>query len=218
MLSNYSFTIDEVYSPNDPEFWSRPAAVDCATIRILGIFLCVAALVGISCNGTLFYSFVKHKAMRSPSNIFFMFIAGLGLLASCTILPLTGTSAIYCQWLYREGGCKLSAIIAFLYGCSSSYLLCGASLSRCYIIVRPFKAKHVTVSRLLQRSSLTNRRRWSFRLQRSRCVIISCVAVLFALIWTLLPVMGWNEYTMEVRMDSSQHSESAGSQRTAALF
>jgi hypothetical protein len=155
--------MDEAYLPNDPEFWSQPSAVDCGTIRVLGIFLCVAALVGISCNGTLFYSFVKHKALRSPSNIFFMFIAGLGLLASCTILPFTGTSAIYCQWLYREGGCKLSAIIAFLYGCASSYLLCGASLSRCYIIVRPFKAKHVTVSRISWRSYLVDGR-WSFQL------------------------------------------------------
>ncbi len=76
-----------------------------------------------------------------------MFIAGIGLFASCTILPLTGTSSIYCQWLYQRAGCQLAAIIAFLYGCSSSYLLCGVSLSRCYIIIRPFKAKNVTVSK-----------------------------------------------------------------------
>lgn len=146
LLSNYTFILHEVIdSPNDPDFWNQPATVDCNTIRIIGIFLCVAALVGISCNGTLFYSFMRYKSLRSPSNIFFMFIAGLGLFASCTILPFTGTSAIYCRWLYSASGCKLSAIIAFLYGCSSSYLLCGASLSRCYIIIRPFKAKHITV-------------------------------------------------------------------------
>jgi hypothetical protein len=142
--SNYSFMIDEEISPNDPSFWSRPTNADCNTIRIAGIFLCLAALIGVTCNGTLI-SFVRYKALRSPSNIFFMFIAALGLFASCTILPFTGTSAIYCRWLYGESGCKLSAIIAFLYGCSSSYLLCGASLSRCYIIVQPFKAKHITV-------------------------------------------------------------------------
>jgi hypothetical protein len=70
----------------------------------------------------------------------------MGLFASCTILPLTGTSSIYCRWLYKRIGCQLSAMIAFLYGCSSSYLLCVVSLSRCYIIMRPFDANKVTVS------------------------------------------------------------------------
>lgn len=146
MSFNYSLILDEHLSRDDPLFWSRPTPVNCNTIRIMGIFLCVAALVGIVCNGALFYSFVRYKALRTPPNIFVMFIAGMGLFASCTILPLTGTSSIYCQWLYQKAGCQLSAIIAFLYGCASSYLLCGVSLSRCYIIVRPFQAKNVTVS------------------------------------------------------------------------
>ena len=137
---------DNDLSPDDPLFWSQPSPVNCDTIRILGIFLCLAALAGVTCNATLFISFVRHKTLRSPSNIFFMFIAGLGLFASFTILPLTGTSSIYCRWLYNRGGCKFSAIVAFLYGCASSYLLCGASLTRCYIIIQPFKAKNVTVS------------------------------------------------------------------------
>jgi r-opsin len=147
MSSNASWIIDEELSPNDPSFWSLPTPVDCNTIRILGIFLCIAAVIGIIFNGALFYSFARYKALRSPPNVFVMFIAGTGLFASCTILPLTGTSSIYCQWLYHRAGCQFGAIIAFLYGCSSSYLLCGVSLSRCYIIIRPFKAKDITVSR-----------------------------------------------------------------------
>lgn len=146
MLYNYSLILDEELSPNDPLFWSRPTPVNCNTVRILGIFLCIAAIIGIACNGILLYSFIRYKSLRSPPNIFVMFIAGTGLFASCTILPLTGSSSIYCQWLYQRSGCQFSAIVAFLYGCSSSYLLCGVSLSRCYIIVRPFKAKDVTVS------------------------------------------------------------------------
>lgn len=146
MSFNYSLIIDENLSRDDPLFWSRPTPVNCNTVRIVGIFLCIAAFGGIICNGILLHSFIRYKAMRSPSNIFVMFIAGTGLCASCTILPLTGASSIYCQWLFQRGGCQFSAIMAFLYGCSSSYLLCGVSLSRCYIIVRPFKAKDITVS------------------------------------------------------------------------
>ncbi|CAF1192894.1 unnamed protein product [Adineta ricciae] len=176
MSFNYSSIIDESLSPDDPLFWSRPTPITCNPIRIVGIFLCVASLVGIVCNGALLYSFIRYKQLRSPSNIFVMFIAGIGFFASCTILPLTGTSSIYCQWLYQRAGCQFSALIAFLYGCSSSYLLCGVSLSRCYIIVRPFKAKDVTTR---------------------KCVIISVVAIFIAFIWTILPLVGWNEYTME---------------------
>ncbi|CAF2984196.1 unnamed protein product [Rotaria sp. Silwood2] len=166
MSFNYSSIIDEHLSRDDPLFWSRPTPVNCNGIRIVGIFLCIAAVIGIVLNGALFYSFVRYKTLRSPPNIFVMFITGVGLFASFTILPLTGTSSIYCQWLYQRTGCQLSAIIAYLYGCSSSYLLCGASISRFYIIVRPFQAKNVTV-------------------------------ILIAFLWTMLPVMGWNEYTME---------------------
>ncbi|CAF2701419.1 unnamed protein product [Rotaria sp. Silwood2] len=176
MSFNYSSIVDENLSRDDPLFWSRPTPVDCNTIRIMGIFLCIAAFIGIVFNGALFYSFVRYKTLRSPPNIFVMFIVGLGLIASCTILPLTGTSSVYCQWLYKRAGCQLSAIVAFLYGCSSSYLLCAASLSRCYIIVRPFQAKYITVN---------------------KCTIVSCIAIFIAFIWTMLPVMGWNEYTME---------------------
>ena len=147
MSFNYSLIFNEQLSRDDPLFWGSPTPVNCNAVRIIGIFLCIAALAGIACNGALFYSFIRHKALRSPANIFVMFIAGIGLFASCTILPLTGSSSIYCQWLYQRGGCQFSAIVAFLYGCSSSYLLCGVSLSRCYIIIRPFKAKDVTVSK-----------------------------------------------------------------------
>ncbi|CAF1664263.1 unnamed protein product, partial [Rotaria sordida] len=176
MSFNYSSIIDEHLSRDDPLFWSRPTPVNCNTIRITGILLCIAAFIGIVLNGTLFYNFIRYKALRSPPNIFIMFIIGMGLFASCTILPLTGTSSIYCQWLYKRTGCQLSAIVAFLYGCSSSYLLCGASLSRCYIIIRPFQARYITVN---------------------KCIIISCIAIFIAFIWTILPVIGWNEYTME---------------------
>jgi len=146
MSYNYSLIIDEELSRDDPLFWSRPTPVNCDVIRILGIFLCIGAIIGIVCNGVLFYSFVRYKPLRSPPNISVMFMAAIGLFASCTILPLTGTSSIYCRWLYQRSGCELSAIIAFLYGCSSSYLLCGVSLSRCYIIIRPIQAKNVTVT------------------------------------------------------------------------
>jgi hypothetical protein len=145
MSFNYSTILYQNLSRDNPLFWSQPTPVSCNTVRIMGILLCVAALVGVACNGALIYSFARYKALRSPPNIFVLFIAGMGFFASCTILPLTGTSSIYCQWLYGRAGCQLSAIIAFLYGCASSYLLCGVSLSRCYIIVRPFQAKNVTV-------------------------------------------------------------------------
>jgi hypothetical protein len=147
MSFNYSSILDDNISYDDPLFWSRPTPVNCNAIRILGIFLCIGAVIGIVCNGSLLGSFIRYKALRSPPNVFVMFIAGIGLFASCTILPLTGSSSIYCQWLYQREGCQFSAIVAFLYGCSSSYLLCGVSLSRCYIIIRPFKAKDVTVSK-----------------------------------------------------------------------
>ena len=177
MWFNYSLILDEDLSPNDPEFWNRPTPINCDIVRTTGIFLCIAAAFGIILNGSLLCSFIRYKTLRSSANIHVIFIAIIGLLASCIILPLTGTSSIYCRWLYRRIGCQLSAMMAFWYGCSSSYLLCVVSLSRCYIIVCPFQANRITVS---------------------KSVIVSCFAVFLAFIWAMLPMIGWNEYIMEV--------------------
>jgi hypothetical protein len=155
MSSNYSLIVSKDLSRDDPLFWSQVTPVNCDIIRIFGIFLCVAAFVGVVCNGALIHSFIRYKDLRSPSNIFVMFIAGMGFLASWTLLPLTGTSSIYCQWLYRRTGCYTDGIIGFLYGCASSYLLCAVSVSRCYIIVRPFSANKVTVSSVSTREWIT---------------------------------------------------------------
>ncbi|CAF1132630.1 unnamed protein product [Adineta steineri] len=164
-------------SRDDSLFWSGTAPVNCDIIRIFGIYLCISSFIGIICNGSLLYSFIRYKDLRSPSNIFVMFIVGMGLLASCTLLPLTGTSSIYCQWLYNRSGCFLDGIIGFLYGCSSVYLLCAVSISRCYIIIRPLNANKVTLE---------------------KCIIASCGVVLISFLWTMMPLMGWNEYTMDL--------------------
>lgn len=173
---NYSLILDEDLSPLDPQFWTRTTPVDCDQVRTIGILLCIAAFVGVSLNGALVASFIRYKVLRSSPNIYILFISIMGLLASGTILPLTGTSSVYCRWLYQRQGCQISAAIAFLYGCSSSYLLCVVSLSRCYILVRPFAANRVTVQ---------------------KSVIISCFVVFLAFIWSILPILGWNEYVIE---------------------
>jgi hypothetical protein len=146
MLFNSSLVSDEELSADHPLYWNPLTPADCNTVRILGIFLCLIAFVGIALNGILLCSFLRYKNLRTPPNIFIIFIVATGLLASCSILPSTGSSSIYCRWLFGRRGCQLEALIAFLYGCSSSYLLCAVSLSRCYIIIRPFHAKSVTVS------------------------------------------------------------------------
>lgn len=146
MWFNYSLLINDNLSSTDPRFWNRPTPISCDAVRITGIILCTSALLGVMLNSLLLYSFIRYQALRTSSNIYVMFIAILGLVASCTILPLTGTSSIYCRWLYTRIGCQLSAAMAFVYGCSSSYLLCAVSLCRCYIIVRPFNANAITVS------------------------------------------------------------------------
>lgn len=193
--NNMTSTTDKI-TPDDPLFWSLPTPVNSNVVRIVGIFLCLFALIGIVLNGSLSYSFIRYKDLRTPSNIFIMFISIIGLLASCVILPSTGISSIYCYWLFKRSGCQFEAVMAFLYGCSSSYLLCAVSLSRCYIIIKPFNAKDVTV-----RNFSLRRRKKKYSFKVVKCTIFSCIAVLIAFIWTMLPLAGWNEYTMEVRIN-----------------
>lgn len=118
---------------------------DCGMIRLIGIFLCLSSFVGLVLNGSLFVSFVRYDFLRTAQNIFLMFLSGIGLLASAIILPLTGSSSIFCHWLFHRIGCQLEAMMAFLYGCSTSYLLCAVSLTRAFMLLRPHQAKSITV-------------------------------------------------------------------------
>ncbi len=145
MSFNNSTSTDTDLSPNDPLFWRRPTPLDCTTVRVVGIFLCLTSLVGIFLNGSLLISFARHRALCTPPNIFIIFIASIGFFASCTNVPLSGSSSVFCYWLYNHVGCQIEGLVAFLYGGSSCYLLCTVSLSRCYIIVKPFNAQNVTV-------------------------------------------------------------------------
>ncbi|CAF4178564.1 unnamed protein product [Rotaria sp. Silwood2] len=131
MPFNNTLIDDENLSPDDPLFWSRPTPVNCNAVRTVGILLCVGALVGIIVNGALVASFIRYKPLRSPSNIFLMFIAAMGLVASCTILPLTGiimtTFGFLITWTpytiafflaaFRGKGYGTPPVIAFLCAC-----------------------------------------------------------------------------------------------------
>lgn len=144
-MSNLSSYTHGRVSRDDPLFWSLPTPVNCTIVRLVGLGLCLAAFAGICLNGSLLFSFIRYKALRTPPNVFIMFMSGVGLLAACVNLPMSGSSSVFCRWLYSRGGCYTEGLVAFLYGCASCYLLCAVSLSRCYIIVRPFDAKAVTV-------------------------------------------------------------------------
>lgn len=145
MSANETLQILSHISRDDPLFWSLPTTINCNVVRLVGLGLCLAAFAGIVLNGSLLLSFIRYKALRTPPNIFIMFMSGVGLLAACVNLPMSGSSSVFCRWLYSRGGCYTEGLVAFLYGCASCYLLCAVSLSRCYIIVRPFDAKAVTV-------------------------------------------------------------------------
>ena len=146
MFYNSSPIIEIEYSQDSPLFWNRPTPIDCNIVRITGIFLCICGLIGMISNGLLIYSFTWYKELRTPPNIFIMFIAIIGFVASFTVVESTGIQSVYCRWIFGRIGCQIEAIIAFLYGGASSYLLCAISLTRCYIIIRPFDAKDITVS------------------------------------------------------------------------
>ena len=145
MFYNSSQIFDESFSRNDPLFWNRSSPIDCGIVRTVGIILCISSVIGMTLNGSLLYSFIWYKILRTPPNIFLMFISLMGLIGSLGTLPLTGLSSVYCRWLFNRIGCQIEGIAAFLYGCSSSYLLCAVSLTRSYIIIKPFNAKDITV-------------------------------------------------------------------------
>ncbi|CAF0803990.1 unnamed protein product [Rotaria sordida] len=110
MFYNNSLVVDENLSPDNPLFWSRPTPINCNTVRIIGIFLCLAGFIGIILNGALSYSFIRYKFLRTPPNIFIMFISSIGLLASCTIIPLAE-----CMWSSIDFHADYKYVVYFVF-------------------------------------------------------------------------------------------------------
>lgn len=114
---------DELY--NGPEWFVIPI--------VFGVIF----LVGIVGNGTLIYTVLRNKNMRSTPNVLLVSLALGDLLLILISVPFSSTIYTFTDWPYGESICKLNEFLGTLSLGVSVFTLTALSGERYMVIVYP---------------------------------------------------------------------------------
>ncbi|RNA30626.1 melanopsin [Brachionus plicatilis] len=153
--------------------------VKCANLRIIGALSTLLFALCLVFNSILLWVFLKYKNLRSPINVFITALTISNLVGS--ILEFPFIIAILFLWVFRYIGCVFSGFVMYFVGCLSIYLMMAISFERYHIIKNPFGVSKV-------------------KIQTTYLSILICV--LLALLWSVLPMMGWSYYSLEGALTS----------------
>ncbi|CAF1239556.1 unnamed protein product [Adineta steineri] len=149
----------------------------CYILRPIGYYLIFLWVFGMSLNGSILYIFIRYKKLRqSSTNIFIGSLILTDFIGACFEIPMPAIALIKCRWIFGYVGCVFEAVIAYFSGCSNMYILCLLSMDRYFVVTRSFTATTITI--------------------KQTYTSILC-AYIFALFWTLMPIIGWSSYDFE---------------------
>ncbi|UJR32062.1 hypothetical protein I4U23_019530 [Adineta vaga] len=149
----------------------------CHILRPIGYYLILLWIIATILNGSILYIFIRYKTIRqSSTNIFIGGLILADFIGGCFEIPLPAIALIGCRWIFAYTGCVFEAMIAYFAGCSNMYMLCLLSIDRYFVVSRPFTTVTITIK------------------QSYICI---CCAYLLALLWTLMPLIGWSKYDYE---------------------
>ncbi|KAJ8044523.1 Pineal opsin [Holothuria leucospilota] len=153
-----------------------PAELSRSAYNFLAAYTGFLTIVGIFNNGMVIYLFTKFPHLRQPVNIFLLNLSISDMSVSLLASPLTFASNVAGYWLFGQIGCSIYAFVVMIGGFEQIAALTAVSIHRCFLVVRPFTAKKMTMSWAVFFVSLT----W-----------------LYSFILTIPPAFGWNEFVPE---------------------
>lgn len=146
------------------------------THYIIGIYLLVVGLLGTTGNGIIIYTFLRFRIMLSPTTSLLVNLAVADLGICIFGFPFSSSSSFANRWLFGEGGCQWYAFTGFFFGSAHIITLVFLGLDRYLILDR------ITIRRKLV-------------LRRYGLMII--VIWIYALFWSVMPLLGWGRYNIE---------------------
>ncbi|XP_071442496.1 rhodopsin-like [Hetaerina americana] len=148
---------------------------------ILGLAIGMLGLISWCGNGVVIYVFTCTKSLRTPSNMLVLNLALSDFLMMVIMCPFMLVNCFYETWIFGPLMCDLYAFFGSLFGCTSIWTMVTISLDRYNVIVKGMAGKPLTIKRSLLWLILV----WTH-----------------ALLWTILPMVGWNRYVPEGNMTS----------------
>lgn len=162
----------------DPHWYQFPP-LDPLWHKILGLVMIVLGLLGWSGNGVVVYVFLMTRSLRTPSNLLVVNLAFSDFIMMIIMSPPMVINCYYETWVLGTLMCDIYAMVGSLCGCASIWTMTAIALDRYNVIVKGMSGTPLTIKRALL-----------------QIIIIW----LFGLLWTILPMVGWNRYVPEGNM------------------
>lgn len=159
----------------DPH-WSQFAPMDTMWNYVLGAVMVVLGLISWCGNGVVVYVFATTKSLRSPSNLLVLNLAFSDFMMMVSMCPAMVINCVYETWVLGPMWCDLYAMCGSLFGCTSIWTMTMIAFDRYNVIVKGLAGKPMTI----------------------KGAILKIILIyLFAGIWTVAPLFGWNRYVPE---------------------
>lgn len=143
----------------------------------LGLFYLCIGTCALAGNAVVLKIFSRFPALRTPANLLVMnlavsdFLLMLALFPECCYNFFLGG-----PWRFGEMGCQIHAFMGALFGYNQIFTLVAISYDRFNVIVRGFSGTPLTFS---------------------RSVSIITLSWVWALGWSICPLIGWGSYAMD---------------------
>nr|BAQ54723.1 opsin, long-wavelength sensitive type [Orthetrum albistylum] len=149
--------------------------------HILGFIIGCLGFISWSGNGVVLYIFSTTKSLRTPSNLLVVNLAFSDFFMMVIMCPFMLVNCFSGTWVFGPLMCELYAFFGSLFGGCSIWTMVLISVDRYRVIVKGLSAKPLTINKALG------------------CIILVWI---HALIWTLMPMFGWNRYVPEGNLSS----------------
>uniref|UniRef100_A0AAV2LBP4 G-protein coupled receptors family 1 profile domain-containing protein n=1 Tax=Knipowitschia caucasica TaxID=637954 RepID=A0AAV2LBP4_KNICA len=149
---------------------------------IIGVVILFVGITGILGNFLVIYAFCRSRSLRTPSNIFIINLAIADLLMCLTQTPIFFVNSMHKRWIFGRKACELYAFCGALFGICGMMTLMVIAVDRYVVITRPLASLGV--------------------MSRKKAMVISAVAWLYSMGWSLPPFFGWSAYVPEGLMTS----------------
>ncbi|XP_029669064.1 rhodopsin-like isoform X1 [Formica exsecta] len=162
----------------DPH-WHQFPPMDPIWHKILGLVMIVLGLMGWIGNGVVVYVFLMTPSLRTPSNFLVVNLAFSDFIMMIIMSPPMVVNCYYETWVLGPLMCDIYAMVGSLCGCASIWTMTAIALDRYNVIVKGVAGKPLTIKK----------------------VILEILFIwLFAALWTIMPMLGWNRYVPEGNM------------------
>ncbi|KAL5007113.1 hypothetical protein ScPMuIL_015919, partial [Solemya velum] len=139
------FGVTEKNSTSDEarEYW------DVAQTAIFGLWLSVSMLFAIIGNLMVIMVVIRHRGMRTRTNMFLVNLAAADFFVGCLMAPFSLATLIKEEWQFGEIMCTINGFLNAVCTVTSIHTLMYISIHKYFSIIRPLSSRHLNKTRIL---------------------------------------------------------------------